>query len=159
VGRNQTIAWTESKNGGDLKQCQVESGIKLIIPCKTPTFVFAAFWPSWMFAAKACGFKDIKVCVDDLSDEVHEALRCIMEDGQVLVALKEWKQALENVLKDEAIDRIIILLQGKQLVTGKVLQWLELKVRHMKQTMRIHLISEIDSAGDASMNEEGQETR
>lgn len=93
---------------------QLESGVKIISQCYNKLFVFATFWPSWFFAARAHGFAtSVSIHVEDMSADTEQILtEVIKESGSSLLTKEDWLQDLHLMMEKESESKLVVLLQG-----------------------------------------------
>jgi hypothetical protein len=107
-----------------MTDAQVESGVKITSAISLPTFVFSSLWPSWMFAARAAGYKDIVTCIEDEKPRVNEVVGAIAGDGCCVVNLAEWKIRLQEYVQHSEHACVLILLQGPRDAINRILEFL-----------------------------------
>jgi hypothetical protein len=109
---------------------QLESGVKIISQCSKRIFIFASFWTSWYFAARASGLSKVMMHVEDMSPETKLRLEEVMKGSGSRVMTKEaWLWELRSWMEANGQDEALVLLQGP----AKTLEG----VRHCFRQMRV----------------------
>jgi hypothetical protein len=125
---------------------QIETGTKLIKTCSNPTFIYATFWPSWMFAAKARGFSNLFLYLEDATELVKEMCIGLEMKGLKLCALKDWLQELVKASMQRSESCVYVFVQGPIApVKEKVKRWLETDSQVAQGNQRIRLIAGLTS--------------
>jgi hypothetical protein len=91
---------------------QIEFGTKIISFVSQPTFIFASLWPSWLYAAKASGYENLVVHVEDEKPGVKEMVKIGLPAGGRLVDWASWKTLLQTRLRQVNTEKVLVLLQG-----------------------------------------------
>jgi hypothetical protein len=104
---------------------QIELGTKLISSFTQPVFVFASLWPSWLYAAKASGYMNLKVYVEDPKCGVEELVKVGMGEQNELLDWSQWKQRLQTHITSKNSEQPLILFQGPRDALIRVLDCLE----------------------------------
>jgi hypothetical protein len=94
---------------------QSESGSKLMTSVSCPIFILASFWPSWAFAATACGCSNIHVCILDGNEKTKEWATNVLGLPEGVVSLEQWKKMVSTWWhdKDEQIGCVLIQVSAR----------------------------------------------
>jgi hypothetical protein len=95
----------------EVVETQVESGSKIMTSIGYPIFILASFWPSWGFAAKACGCENLYLCLQDGCIGIETVLADVLLPRERCLTLENWKQHLRELWKSREVSTVVVLLQ------------------------------------------------
>jgi hypothetical protein len=103
---------------------QIEFGTKITSSVNQPTFIFATLWPSWLYAAKASGYENLVVHVEDDKTGVKEIIQAGLSVKGQLVDWLSWKMLLQTQLERISTENVLVLFQGPRDALNRVLTFL-----------------------------------
>jgi hypothetical protein len=103
---------------------QIEFGTKITSYVTQPTFVFASLWPSWLYAAKASGYVNLVVHIEDVKPGVKEMVQAGLPEGECLVEWRQWKTLVEKEILRQGTEPVLVLFQGPRDALNRVLSFL-----------------------------------
>jgi hypothetical protein len=109
----------------EVVEVQTESGSKIMTSICYPVFIFASFWPSWGFAAKASGCHNMFSCLKDVGKGVERLLANILLPRERCLQENEWKAELKNILLRGKEKKVVVLLQVSKDIVEELLQWMK----------------------------------